>query len=568
MFHIKFSFIIIMSNTIVECRNKESDITVSNGDWTTILGGALTINDGDQIFVKNAFIDTQATSSQKIRIPEDINAEIEFGYYKNMNDVTGLIAGISGGAPVASEDEKLLTILIESTDPTLLLYKEFNFTPNDQNKVSDPVAVKVLYDDFFDVADSRTINLGEMQPGETTDFFEMIGKIVKGPITFEPSLDTLREKFNIKVNTTTQATNGKTVMQPYTQKATIPIKAGNYDPDHLCKIINDSITATTVANNPFYPNDTDCLLNSKETQSNYRFAGANTNEFLFVNGFANPNYYIDNMKNFGTGTEIWLGSNQFELAFDANTRNFQFNYLHFPYYYQKNIAVGFFEYGGNYHSVARNGGNVIFSLQAKEQATGNPFDFWFDLLGFDTTIYPDFSFAESNLGTGTTYLVPIILFNDNSTTDGLVSVDTLINIDNPVAVPTTFPYYSTVGTNTRAIDAGNSVLDNENSFGYYVVEVSSNFKNNFYTPDNNYRNIQSIVSRYYELNSYTSGTANGSLIYTHKGDSQLLESFRCRILDSDKNLATNIGDDNTIHLAIVRNKELNQDISNATPKEK
>jgi hypothetical protein len=32
-----------------------------------------------------------------------------------------------------------------------------------------------------------------------------------------------------------------------------------------------------------------------------------------------------------------------------------------------------------------------------------------------------------------------------------------------------------------------------------------------------------------------------------------LESFRCRILNSDKVLASNIGNDNTIHIAIIRN---------------
>ena len=174
-------------------------------------------------------------------------------------------------------------------------------------------------------------------------------------------------------------------------------------------------------------------------------------------------------------------------------------------------------------------------------------------MGFDDTIYPEYSFSESQLGTGTNYLVPNFVLNNNVTTSGLVTADTFVDKQTPFQVPTTFPFFSSIGaTQTRVLNAGNSVLDSDAAFGYYVVEVASKFKNNFFTPDNNYRNIQSIVSRYYELNSYTSGTTSGSLIYTHSGESQLLESFRCRILDSDKNLAVNIGDDNTIHLAIIK----------------
>lgn len=553
-----------MSNTIIECRNKESDISVANGDWTTILGSTgITIDEGDQIFVKNCFIDTQATSSQQISIPDDIVSTIEFGYYRSMVDTTGLEPGVGNPAPILSNsaEEKVLTKLVESTDPNAVIYTSFNLLRLDENKINQPVNLKVSYSDYFDEIQTKSLDVSQIKSGETLQFLAMIGQLVKGNITYEPSLLTLNDKYNLQIKTETQSTNGKTIMLPHLAKQSVTIPKGNYDPDKLCELINTSITGAFSNDFPLHPTTNSILKNSQQLQAEYRANNVNIYDFVFVNGSgaveAQDNFYITNMKNFGTGNQIWIGTNQFELSFDSNTRNFQFDYLHMPYYYQQNLAVGFFEFLGIYYSVARSGGIFINSLESEYASTsanaGKPFNFWNQLLGFDNSILTTYAFSENNLGTPTNYLIPTFDLNEKVTTNGLVSVDSFVDKTDPFLVPFVFPYYSSIGaTQTRNISAGNSVLDSQAAFGYYVIEVASKFKNNFFTPDNNYRNIQSIVSRYYELNSYTSGTTQGSLIYTHTGESQLLESFRCRILDSDKNLAANIGNDNTIHLAIIK----------------
>jgi replicative DNA helicase len=97
-----------------------------------------------------------------------------------------------------------------------------------------------------------------------------------------------------------------------------------------------------------------------------------------------------------------------------------------------------------------------------------------------------------------------------------------------------------------------SSLNQQFAFGYFLVEIQSKFLNDFYTIDQNRSNIKAIVSRYYSLDSYTTGNEQGSAVYTHEGPPMTLSSFNCRILDSDKNLATNIGDDSTIFLEIIK----------------
>ena len=115
------------------------------------------------------------------------------------------------------------------------------------------------------------------------------------------------------------------------------------------------------------------------------------------------------------------------------------------------------------------------------------------------------------------------------------------------------PKYFTAdsGKTTSIFSDKEKSLDAINNFGYYLIEINSQFKNTFLTEDNNYNSIVQIVNRYYELNSYTSGQG-GQIVYQHQGEPMLLTSFHCRILKSDKTLAENVGDDNTIHLQLVK----------------
>lgn len=546
-----------MSNTIIECRNKESDITVSNGDWTTVLNEAQVISDGDQIFVKNVFIDTQATSSQKIIIPEDLKVTLEIGYYKNLNTLTGVIAGPEGNAPFENADNYTLCIDTPSNDVDEVVVEELSFFRNVNTELNKAVDLTLTFNDFDD--NEKVIN-AHIPANLKKEFFitGITGRLIKGPITYNPSLDVLRTEYNLSIKTeNVKTTQGKTVRVPFTRDIVTLIPKGNYEPDDLCLLINNTATKASQDGTLELGQINTLCLNAKATQALFRDGNVNQFEFSLVTNPVDPSYYVNAMKNYTDTDNIWIGSNQFELAFDSATRNFQFNYLHMPYYYQKNLAVAVIRPPGlPIYTVSSLGGVYIKSFKASTlNADGvevAPFDFWQGILGFTDSIIPRFSFGDKTVGP-TQYVNPSTQLDEDTITEGLVNADALINKDTPTVIPTTLPFYSTLSTDqTRKIYAGNSVLDQESSFGYYVIEVGSKFKNNFYTPDNNYRNIQSIVSRYYELNSYTSGTAEGSLIYTHSGEPQLLESFRCRILNSDKVLANNIGDDNTIHISIVK----------------
>jgi hypothetical protein len=115
--------------------------------------------------------------------------------------------------------------------------------------------------------------------------------------------------------------------------------------------------------------------------------------------------------------------------------------------------------------------------------------------------------------------------------------------------------FVTLGTDTLAISAGKNVLDATSggqSFGYYLIEVSSDFENNYINSLGNFNHMTAIVSRYYTNVNYVSSSSADSIIYTHKGAPQLLSSFKCRILNPDKSLALNLGSDNTVILELIK----------------
>jgi hypothetical protein len=65
-------------------------------------------------------------------------------------------------------------------------------------------------------------------------------------------------------------------------------------------------------------------------------------------------------------------------------------------------------------------------------------------------------------------------------------------------------------------------------------------------------NIVGIVSRYYEINSFTSGTSDDAVVYQHKGQPITLSDFKVRILTPSKELAPNLGDGTSVFLEIIK----------------
>lgn len=548
-------------NTIIELRNKDANNKINPGDWETILPEPLLINPGDSIYIKDSIIDTQQSTNEKINIDEDQTLKFRFGYYRVYNDNTGIDSYSGGGIPVNYEKYTVCQRkAIPNPDPnfTTLIQNIVLTSADGVNNTKAYDNLTITYIDIFgDIQTVKGIACPSVNASDKTEI-EFKNLLILGNLTFNPTLDTLSSQFNIKLTPNTETLAGKNVCVPITYTKLMNLSAGNYDPSELCDLINKFMVQVDeeYAFNGVYPTPAQDILTTAGQVMTINQLVKNELVLIPADGnMANALQY-DASKNYGAAwTDSFIGTNQFELAYDNN--KFYFNYLHMPFYYQKQIAVQVGKGATTPYFINKLGGIWFESLSSIYNSNNKATNFW-DLLGFSqsSSIFTKFNYltvAADPIG-GQELFVPITSYEDGiNTTGGLSTMDKVIDKDNVLLPWNNEPINSSLSPDeVESIEGGISIFENTDTFGYFLIEVNGNFKNEFYNNKNNYRNIQQIVSRYYVQNSYTLGTSDGSLQYTHSGPPMLLQSFTCRILDSDKNLAQNIGIDNTIHMSIVR----------------
>ena len=538
-----------MSSTIIELRNKESDSVIQNGDWTTTLNENILLADGDQIVIKDSYIDTQQTSSSRILIPEDLNVKFDYGFYLVNNELTALVEYQTTTPPTVPTFRNMVLCkdLTVSTATNVLL-TDYVLTTTDKSQSSQAVDITFTWNNDIPVIGasySRKIHIPSLKPNQQYRVQALTGELVDS--TNKVGTVENISFFGLKVSKqTTEVVTGKRIQVPYTRTKSIKIPKGNYTPDDLTALINIDVTNNDLIEGAFITADDAILQTSRQIQARFLDGtGAVETEFTLCDPektivaplqVAAMNNYVA-----GTGQDIYFGASIFEMEYDEASKIFNIKYLHTPNYVSNSISVQYFKgTAGNITTVNKIGGCYLTRLYA-ETDDGTLFDFWDNLLGFGDNLLTTFVYSPSPPATppAPDFLIPISnnLIDGVGITGQLSSVDGVVDKTTPLNVVTF---------------AGSNALDAQDAFGYYLIEINSSFKNNFLTPDNNYRSIQQIVNRYYELNSYTAGEG-GQLVYQHVGEPVLLQSFHVRVLTSEKELAPNIGDDNTVHLQLIKN---------------
>tara|TARA_Y100001972_G_scaffold112246_1_gene145835 strand:+ start:4570 stop:6318 length:1749 start_codon:yes stop_codon:yes gene_type:complete len=581
-----------MSNIIVECRNKDAQNPIANGDWTTYLKHNITLEEGDQVVIKDSFIDTQQATSENVLIEKDVDLLIDVGFYQmNVEGSQQMYRNFNNTGAAPDADFQTYILCLEEAPLTAndKIITAFSVKTTNKSINSAGGVCTLRYTDMGGVGQNITAVIPEVKGGVGYVVPEWKGVIFDDTrdLVFDPPLST----FNLEIDTisTLDNTTGRSLFIPYLRRKTIRITAGNYDPDELCTLINTEMTINSVSSQgQFYPTNENAILQTgQQIQRRYFDSGTATikNHFGLCKGESGDvdPMRIKTMESFPTGPsggdfDVLFGSSQFELAYDQASGRFLFKYTHMPFYHQNTINTAQFAINTGsediIHQITRTGGIFFGGLYAEEVDGLNrrSINFWEDSLGFNLTnlvVRNEYTTYTTTVG-GTNVIIPsdMPLEIGQKTTGQLAVLDGQVNKTTPLqaTIPVVgTPHYSGAdSTLTESIfsEKGKSI-DALNQFGYYLIEINSQFKNNFLTEDNNFNHIQQIVNRYYELNSYTSGES-GQIVYQHSGEPTLLQSFHCRILTSDKQLATNVGDDNTIHLQIVKAPRIPQ----PPPKEK
>ncbi len=106
----------------------------------------------------------------------------------------------------------------------------------------------------------------------------------------------------------------------------------------------------------------------------------------------------------------------------------------------------------------------------------------------------------------------------------------------------------------QTLSKSNNIDEEKKSGGYFKIEVNMpGINSDIREGDRKNNNIQSIISRFYNQDSYTSGYNEGSIpfVYTSNNPTYLTD-FRVRILEPDGTLSTDIGKTNTVFIEVVK----------------
>lgn len=567
-----------MDTYTLELRQKEAQVTSKNGDYEVIVQEKILLEDGDSVVVKSVFIDTEASSNQKINVPHDLTLTMDYlkwwrYYFKNG---TGKIVAQGSINYNIDENEELYILCdgnVSGVGPGDLLFTDRLFFSSDGGLKlpAGDFDSTINYKDYAGNAQVLRVHVPKItQQGifgavevklSKPLIWEKDGYTGDDAVTgllFDPSPKAMSSAYNTKYDATfTEGGGNEVFVEPRNHTATLTIETGAYSPVDLCNAINRQLTefAGRSGANPLYGNT---II---QPETNY-FSSYNTNEIGTDIG------NVPNVLSIEVNQDPQLvGTNQAELTYLDSIQKFAWNQLHTGYLDANGNPVIYYDAGTGISRSAYSGISWTF-LGAKRVDTGEEFDFWTGLLGFDLPkLYPTFEFKFDS---------PIIWRNSTATdmlrcnytngfeagkqfTEGLNGVSALVPSSKDTITASkgfAFPLTGTITNPTNGknliIEATNSVLSATSSFGYFLIEINAKFGGKFVMKDQMKNNIRAIIGRFYEINSYTTGTEGDSLIYTHKGSPVYLESFKCRILDSDKNLAPNLGEDNTIFLQVVK----------------
>lgn len=417
---------------------------------------------------------------------------------------------------------------------------------------------------------------------------------------------------SIKINAIKQTSTGSHQVVPQIFNFTFDLEAGNYTPQELGKAItnkvnnlekNGNVYGETDSSQDKYPVNSPFLTTVVQNDFKIKAEGlaatpAYVTDQVFVSstlGVFNPkldgklyfSYPVNNMVNnaqadpYRPEMDRFVGTNEIAIEFDDGEQKLKVTAQHFPIYNNLTevatandalpaVAYNITETAADFEVttglVTRYSGIAWTSLTAIDKKTKKPTSFWNDIGFTNMCVQPTSKGIRMDYG-------GVVPSEDNSftvtATDGVNITGGYAGLDVPVVknnITYTTPYanntqISYVGTSITSSLFANRVFNSApESEGYYLIEIGTNFKQEFIGGSATYMSgIQSIVNRYFTQNSFTSDQGAGSISYIHSGVSQTLTEFNIRVLNPNFMVPaeTQLGPKNTIFIQVIKPKKIN-----------
>ncbi len=542
----------------LELKQNQSGHVNANGDYSTVLIKPIDIEEGDEISISKVFIDTADQAQTTINVPEDLNFTFSGKIYNTNWNIDGK-AAVGSGA-VTPDCKKY--VLCTQTDSQVAVSGEliesihFKFVFDIQSVAPfwGDVTTTWEYKDL----EGRYVQYHlfvpklEVNPIDpTTENQTLNVGVVCEPNTFKlisPSLNVLSQKpysTQIIAINKTEVQGGTKIYTPTIYSKKILIEKGSYTPEYFAKYVTDNL----IRNEYNATNPADTLSPSKNT-------------FMFPsNDLSSNQFFVDSE----TGTaafsypvtvspqgSYWVGSSQLALQFADN--RFSWSNLHMPLYDNAgNINIQYIgtTYSADTYVPVTNNSGIFWNSVTTDSKNPKLINFFTNILGFDfAKTTPSYNIQVKTIGDDAAY-VYIYDWNNENWTGALNAVDigimknaTFYNIQAAKSL-------ATITSEVQSIYANDIFSSPDFVFGYFQVAIESVFKNLLVGNDIK-SNISAIISRYYESNSYATGNVSDAVRYIHKGSPVQLSSLGVRILDSDGNLASQIGEDNSVYISVIK----------------
>lgn len=360
---------------------------------------------------------------------------------------------------------------------------------------------------------------------------------------------------NMGTSEAVPAVNGG-ILHPRKKQQAFTVNKGEYFMSELCEIVSDQISANGSLTSR--PMNNSLLTSDLQIKAEEGIASTNTTDFIYyvAEDASNVFKYANNITN-----DYFVGTDQFGLVADNATAKAKFVALHSNLYDNNgSVVVKYLKdgtrAGANLFQANKNGGVVITDL--------SPPSFW-EKLGFgraDTATQKSI-ISHTTAGTvltkgninqlGVYKMDAVEGVNTTGATTGIADAIVKVSGNNAVFDKVQDVNNLNINTNTTTqIFAQTGQTQAVQRDGYYKIRVDLGINNELVSDRHLQSNIQGVISKYFSTSSYTSDMGTGSISYIHRGQPTYISRVRVRILDGEDNVDGNIGDDNTVFLAITR----------------
>ena len=592
-------------NAILEIKQSDG-IKIQSGEFTNNLSKPITIYDQDQISINKVFIDTEAQTDALIDIPFDIQLNTTHAL-SIVNDNTAKFASYSDGSNTVDNVEYFVYDVTSAghvNESNMMHITKMTIRAQDGLKryIGDPDGTNPIEFQYTDLLDNvRRVYVSfkkqdaDPQYGNDFDFnlfvkkvgtkdssesqnqqisivqtkenLERVAKCNMFPqINADSNVD--EPAYDITFSSPADGTFVEDNLTPHLFKQQMVIRKGKYQAQDICDLISNNFSQNNHANDFTINNNvlSQFLVNS----SDYNTPASNLVVANFNNsGLGAGGLGLSDMRSGILNNNFFVGSNQVQLSFNTITNKFFWNFLHFPVYNNSGTIctriIG--TQVPNFTHQTKNGSIVFLELSARNNDTQEPFDFWGAKLGFQmdrVCVTPSRTLTFDDNG-AIFHAELLSVDNGLNTTNAKVDLDSIVQKADPTGgnanynyqkVQSVAPFEFIQNNFNEVVEATNSVVSvvADITIPYFLIEMNAGFHNELISTETTSSTIQAIVDRYYSKGSYTMGSQN-AITYTHRGQPIVLSKFYTRILQPDRTVPDQLGDDNTLFIEIIRNNE-------------